>query len=179
MPSIETDRLLLRMICEDDLDHLAAMFADPDVVKYVGDGQPAGRDEAARALHSIIKRWETDNFGRWAVEQKQTREFVGFGGLRSLFGTPEVVYHLAKTHWGKGYATEVGHAALRFGFEERGQDRIVAITKPPNVASINVMEKLGMRFEKYTRYYELDVVQYEITRAEFVPTEGTFKVRPE
>lgn len=176
MPSIETERLLLRMIHADDLDHLAALLSDPDVVKYVGDGKPSGRDEAERALESIIRHWHTHGFGRWAVIEKHTGEFIGFGGLRSLFGTPEVVYHLAKAHWGHGYATEVAQAALRFGFEVRGYDRIVAITKPPNTASIHVMDKLGMRFEKNARYYEIDVVQYEIARDQFSPGKGQFKV---
>ncbi|HEV2904274.1 MAG TPA: GNAT family N-acetyltransferase, partial [Pyrinomonadaceae bacterium] len=153
MPSIETDRLLLRMIRADDLDHLASLLSDPDVVKYVGDGRPAGREEAARALESIIKHWETHGFGRWAVVVKSSGEFIGFGGLRSLFGTPEIVYHFAKAYWGKGYASEMARAALRFGFEERGFDRIVAITKPQNAASIQVMDKVGLRFEKHARYY--------------------------
>ena len=178
MPSVETERLLLRMIREDDLDYLAALFADPDVVKYVGDGQPAGRDEAERALHSIIKGWETHDFGRWAVVGKQSGEFIGFGGLRSLFGTPEVVYHLAKAHWGKGYATEMAQAALRFGFEKCGHDRIVAIAKPVNAASIRVMDKLGMRFKRNARYYEIDVVEYEITPNEFTPDDSHFQVLP-
>ena len=179
MPSIETDRLLLRMIRAEDLDHLASLLSDPDVVKYVGDGQPTGREEAARALESIIKHWKTHGFGRWAVVEKSSGEFIGFGGLRSLFGTPEVVYHLAKAHWGKGYASEMARATLRFGFEERGFDRIVAITKPQNAASINVMGKVGLRFEKYARYYDMDVVQYEIKREEFTPDEGHFNVLPD
>lgn len=179
MPSIETDRLLLRMIRPDDLDHLAALLSDPDVVKYVGNGRPAGRDEAERALESIIRHWQAHGFGRWAVVDKRTGEFIGFGGLRSLFGTPEVVYHLAKAHWRKGYATELARAALRFGFEERGFERIVAITKPPNAASIHVMNKLGMRFEKNARYYDLDVVQYQITRDEFTAGQGAYKVIPD
>jgi RimJ/RimL family protein N-acetyltransferase len=179
MPSIETDRLLLRMIRADDLDHLAALLSDPDVVKYVGDGQPSGREEAVRALESIIRHWERHGFGRWAVVDKSSGKFIGFGGLRSLFGTPEVVYHLAKAHWGKGYASEMARATLRFGFEERGFDRIVAITKPQNAASIHVMDKVGLRFEKHARYYDIDVVQYEIKREEFTPDEGQFNVLPD
>jgi RimJ/RimL family protein N-acetyltransferase len=179
MPSIETDRLLLRMIRADDLDQLALLLSDPDVVKYVGDGQPSGREEAARALESISKHWETHGFGRWAVVDKSSGEFIGFGGLRSLFGTPEVVYHFAKAYWGKGYASEMARAVLRFGFEERGFDRIVAITKPQNAASIRVMDKVGLRFEKHARYYDIDVVQYEIKREEFTPGDGAFKVLPD
>jgi RimJ/RimL family protein N-acetyltransferase len=179
MARIETERLLLRISRPDDLDDLARLFSDPDVLRYVGDGKPTTREEADRTLQSIIKHWQTHGFGRWAAFDKRSEKFVGFGGLRSLFGTPEVVYHLAKANWGKGLATELGRAALRFGFEDRGFDRIVAIAKPENVASIHVMNKLGMRFEKNATYYDLDVIQYEIHREDFKPDHSTFKILPD
>jgi ribosomal-protein-alanine N-acetyltransferase len=167
MPSIETERLRLRIVCRNDLDDLAGLFADPDVVKYIGDGKPSSRAEAAKAVDSMTAHWQNHGFGRWIAINKTNGAFIGFGGLRSLFGTPEVVYHLTKKNWGQGFATELARAALRFGFEDRGFDRIVAITKPPNLASIRVMEKLGMQFEKHAQYYDLDVVQYTIERAAF------------
>jgi len=167
MPEIETERLLLRMFCPEDLDELATLFRDPEVMRYVGEGQPVNREEADKALRSIIRHWQTHGFGRWAAVNRETREFVGFGGLRSLFGTPEVVYHLATAHWGKGLATELARASLRFGFEDRKFERIVAIAKPLNAASIHVMEKLGMSYEKHASYYGIDVVQYGISREEF------------
>jgi ribosomal-protein-alanine N-acetyltransferase len=179
MARIETERLLLRMFRPDDLDDLAALFADPDVVRYVGNGKPSDRDEAKRALESILKHWQTHGFGRWVAVDRQTLKFVGFGGLRSLFGMPEMVYHLTKENWGKGYATELGNAALRFGFEDRGFERIVAIAKPQNAASIRVMEKLGMTFEKNATYYGLDVVQYFINRDEFSPGDSAYTVMPD
>src|SRR5438874_1015780 len=179
MASIETERLLLRKFRPEDLDDLAALFADPDVVRYVGSGQPASRAEAERALQSTLHHWQEHRFGRWAVCDRQTHAFVGFGGLRSLFGTPEVVYHLAKAHWGKGLATELAHAALRFGFDDRGFDRIVAVAKAENVASIRVMKKLGMHFEKNAQYYDIDVVQYEIARDEFKRDESHFVILPD
>ena len=163
----ETERLRLRMLRDSDLDDLAALFADPDVMRYVENGQPTDRAEAEKALASIIAHWEREGFGRWAIEDRQTNEFVGYGGLRSLFGTPEVVYHLAKRHWGKGLATEMARASLDFGFNVKGFDRIVAIAKPGNTASVHVMEKIGMHFEKRTSYYDIEVVQYEIGRDEF------------
>ena len=166
-PVIETQRLVLRMFRWDDLDDLSALFADPDVMRYVADGKPAGREIAEKAITSIFEHWRKYGFGRWAVADKQSGEFVGYGGLRSLYDQPEVVYHFAKAHWGKGFATELARASLKFGFAERGFARIVAIAKPPNAASIHVMEKIGMRFEKLTSYYDIEVVQYEITAAEF------------
>jgi len=163
---IETDRLLLKVPQQSDLDNLAALFADAEVMRYVGNGQPVDRTEAEKALVSIIARWNRHGFGRWIVEEKASGEFVGYGGLRSLFGTPEVVYHLAKRHWGKGFASEMARAFLQFGFNERRFTRIVAIAKPGNAASIHVMEKLGMRFEMQTNYYGMVVVQYAITAEE-------------
>jgi ribosomal-protein-alanine N-acetyltransferase len=165
------------MFSPEDLDELARLFREPQVMKYVGDGQPVSWEEAERALNSIIKHWQTHGFGRWAAVDKRTREFVGFGGLRSLFGTPEVVYHLAPAHWGKGLATELARASLRFGFEDRGFDRIVAITKPLNAGSIHVMEKLGMHYEIHSNYYDIDVVQYGIAREEFEPGEAEYVLK--
>ena len=169
----------MRIICGDDLDDLANLFADPDVVKYVGDGKPASREEASKTVDSIIAHWQKHSFGRWIARDKVDGAFVGFGGLRSLFGTPEVVYHLAKDHWGKGLATELARAALRFGFEDRGFDHIVAIAKPANVASIRVMAKLGMQFEKHACYYEIDVAQYGISRDAFRWNGSTYSLLPD
>ena len=169
-PLIETDRLRLRLFQPQDLDELASMFSDPEVMRYVADGKPAGRDVAEKALTSVIDHWRRLGFGRWAAEDKETRQFVGFGGLRSLFGMPEVVYHFAPAHWGKGLATELARASLRYGFEEHRFEKIVAIAKPENAASIRVMEKVGMHYEMNTSYYDIDVVQYTLAREEYKPT---------
>jgi len=179
MPEIETERLLLRMFRPDDLDNLAGLFSDPEVMRYVAEGDTVNREETDKALHSMIKHWETHGFGRWAAVDRLTHEFVGFGGLRSLLGTPEVVYHFAPAHWGKGLATELARASLRFGFEERSFDRIVAIAKPQNVASIHVMEKLGMHYQMHASYYNIEVIQYEIRREEFQPANSAYRLRSE
>jgi ribosomal-protein-alanine N-acetyltransferase len=154
----------------DDLDNLYSnVFSDSEIFKYVGNGQPATREETESALISIIAHWQKHGFGRWAAIEKASNRLIGFGGLRSLFGTPELVYHFAKPHWGKGLGTELASAALKYGFDAHGFARIVAIAKPANAASMHVMKKVGMRFEKLARYYEIDVVQYEILRHEFDP----------
>jgi ribosomal-protein-alanine N-acetyltransferase len=168
-PLIETARLRLRMFRPEDLDSLAVMFSDPLVMRYVADGKPAGRDVADKALTSVIAHWQREGFGRWAAEDKDTNQFLGFGGLRSLFGLPEVVYHFSPPNWGKGLATELARASLRYGFEEHRFERIVAVAKPENAASIHVMEKLGMRYEMHTSYYDIDVVQYTIARDDYQP----------
>jgi len=155
------------MFGPDDLDDLTSLFLDPDVTRYVGNGQPGTREDAKRALKSIADHWQKHGFGRWAVVDKNTQNFLGIGGLRSLFGTPEVVYHFPRAYWGKGLATELARASLRYGFQEHAFDRILAIAKPQNLASIHVMEKIGMRYDKHTTYYDIDVIQYSILREEF------------
>jgi ribosomal-protein-alanine N-acetyltransferase len=176
MPSVETARLSLRQFRPDDLDVFAALLSDKDVVRYVGNGLPVTREEAENALHSIIRHWNEHRFGRWAVIDKESGRFVGYGGLRSLLGTPEVVYHLAKEYWGRGLATELANASLRFGFDEHPFERIVAIAKPENLASVHVMEKAGMQYDQHTNYYDIDVIQYQILRHEFQSQIGPYQV---
>lgn len=171
MPTVETTRLYLRMFTPDDLDDLYGILSDPDVMRYVAQGKPVSREETESALHSVIRHWERHSFGRWAVIDKASRKFIGYGGLRMLIDTPEVVYHLAKAYWGRGVATEMAQASLRYGFNEHGFDRIVAIAKPENKASIHVMEKIGMRYEMHAVYFDVDVVQYSISRQDFDKTQ--------
>lgn len=179
MPSVETARLHLREFRPDDLDHLAVLLADADVIRYVGNGLPISRQESENALLSIIRHWEQHGFGRWALIDKETQTFVGYGGLRSLMGMAEVVYHLAKAYWGRGLATELVRASLRFGFTEHQFERIVAVAKPENAASIHVMEKIGMQYEMHTAYYNIDVIQYQISRDQFQPDGAPYHLRRE
>jgi RimJ/RimL family protein N-acetyltransferase len=167
MDVIETARLHLRQFTPGDLDDLYPIFSDVDVVKYMKTGLPVSRAETESALMSIINHWEQHGFGRWAVDDKETGKLIGYGGLRNLDGTPELVYLLAKPYWGMGLATEVANACLKWGFEERNFERIVAVTKPDHAASRRVMEKIGMVYERDATYHDIDVVLYAISRPTF------------
>lgn len=171
MPEIETDRLLLRQFTPDDLDALALLFADPDVVRYLGSGLPVAREETETALLSIIAHWQRHGFGRWAVVHKATRELIGYGGLRSFHGEAELVYLLGKTYWGRGLATEMAHACLKFGFEERGFGRVIAMAKTANVRSHRVLAKTGMLFERAANVYGMDVLCYSLSRSVYLSTQ--------
>jgi ribosomal-protein-alanine N-acetyltransferase len=177
MREIETNRLLLRMFAPDDLEDLSRIFSDPDVVRHLGTGLPVRRDETEQALLSIIKHWERHGFGRWAAVFKPTGKLIGYGGLRLFQETPELVYLLAKPYWGIGLATELAHAALRYGFEEQQFERIIAMAKIANVASQRVMEKIGMYFEKTATIFEMEVACYSKPRdahlAETNPTQDS------
>lgn len=177
MPELETARLLLRMFTLDDLDVLARIFADPDVIKYIGTGQPASRQETENALNSFIRHWREHGFGRWAVVEKEHGKLVGYGGLRSLFGTPEVTYLLATACWGRGLGTEVARACLRYGFSALASQRIVALTKIENIVSQRVLQKVGMKYEKKAHYFGMQVMCYRILREEYQPDESPYALK--
>lgn len=167
--AIETQRLILRPFASHDLDAFASMNADADVVRYIGDGKPQTRAQTQTRLNAILDHWEQHGFGLCAVVDKATRDFAGFCGLQYLDNTSEIEvgYRLAKRFWGMGLASEAARASLRYGFEELGLDRIVAVVHPENVASQSVLEKVGLRYVKDARFYNSDVEYYAITREEF------------
>jgi ribosomal-protein-alanine N-acetyltransferase len=151
------------MFTPDDLDDLARIFEKPGVMKYLGlDCQPLQREETEIALTSIIKNWELNNFGRWAVISKESGDLIGCAGFRSYEGLAELFYLLDEPYWGKGLATEIAHACLQFGFNERHFNKIVAFIRPENFASLKVLEKIGMRFVQEITIFGVFAVQYEI-----------------
>ncbi len=103
--------------------------------------------------------------------RKEADQLIGFCGLRFIDETPEIeiLYGLWPEFWRKGFATEAARAVLRYGFEVCGLDRIVAGADPPNSASLRVMERLGMKFDRQDRRNELEVIYYALTREEAAP----------
>ena len=148
VPTLATQRLLLRRWRDDDRVPFAAMNADPQVMEHFP--APLTRDESDALVDRIEARLEADGFGLWATERVADGAFLGFVGLaRHDFPahfTPcvEVGWRLAVDAWGQGYATEGAQAALAHGFEVVGLDEIVSLTVPTNLRSIRVMERLGM-----------------------------------
>lgn len=158
---LQTRRTVLRMFTPDDLDALAAIFGNPNVMKYLGlDCQPIPRDETEIALQSMIKHWKERNFGRWAVIGKENKKLIGCAGFRSFEDVGELFYLLDEPYWGKGLATEIAEECLRFGFEERGFERIIAIVRPENAVSRKVLDKINMRFDKEITVFGIEALQY-------------------
>jgi RimJ/RimL family protein N-acetyltransferase len=176
LPSIETRRLILRPFVPDDLDRLAVILSDPDVMRYLPGGSPRTREQTENTFKFTIAHWEQRGFGWWAVVNKANQELIGWCGLKLVetTGETEVLYMLARQHWGKGYATEAATASLRYGFEELGLDRIIAVAVPANIASRRVMEKMGMQYQGIAFYYNSDLACYAISREAFQPGEAIY-----
>lgn len=145
IPTLDTPRLRLRAFSEADFPAYRALVADPDVMRFLGDGRPLGEIDAWRQLATIVGHWALRGFGLWAVEERATGRFVGRVGLQEPGGWPgfEVAYTIAPALWGRGYAREAAGAALRHAQQVLGRTDIISIIRPDNLASVRVATALG------------------------------------
>lgn len=178
-PEIETARLRLRPLGLEDLSAIHRIWVDPEVRRYLWDDERISEERAESGIAASIESFESCGFGLWAVLHKEDGELIGFCGLRSLEDTPEIelLYGISPSYWEVGLATEAARAAIRYGFEEAGFDRILGITDTENVSSQRVLEKVGMRFEKHAIYEGRKETRYEISRKEFRPDEAPYTLR--
>lgn len=182
MPEIETARLQLRQYTLDDLDNLARILSNPEVMKYSPRGaipKDKVKQVTQEILELFITHWEQHGFGVWAVICKHTNQLIGHCGLNFLPNSPEVevLYRFNQLYWNQGIATEATKASLRYGFEEVKLDYIVAITAPEHLASRRVMEKAGLKYEKDAYFYDLDVVYYSLSQEAWQPDNSLYILR--
>jgi ribosomal-protein-alanine N-acetyltransferase len=164
---LETDRLLLRTWTREDVADVLRVYSDPEVTRFLGTGAPDQTQEDARKrLERQIARQEKYGHTMWATIEKATGQLVGSCGLIPLedTGEIEVGYHLGRWVWGRGYATEGARACLDHGFHRLGLDRIVAVVVPANLASVRVLEKIGMIYQGLAHHYNREVKKYALTR---------------
>ncbi|HEY6396065.1 MAG TPA: GNAT family N-acetyltransferase [Solirubrobacteraceae bacterium] len=168
IPELRTERLLMRAWRESDLDDYAAMAADPAVMRYIGQGKPADRADAWRAMALFVGHWALRGFGLWAVERQESGSFIGRVGLWQPEGWPglEVGWALARSHWGHGYATEAGRASIQFAWDVVGVDEVISLIEPENSASQRVAERLGMHVRERHSLAATEVLVYQRSRAQ-------------
>ena len=177
---IETARLRLRPFAPADLDDLHRLFTAPGVRRYLLDDQVMPREWVAEEIASSAERFATNGGGLWSLFPKGEEKLIGACGYRFFHDPPELqlLYALAPTHWGTGLATEAARAMIRYGFEQLGLDRIVAATDPPNAASVRVMERCGLTYDKRATAGGLDTIFYSLGRGDFRPDDAPYAVRP-
>jgi ribosomal-protein-alanine N-acetyltransferase len=159
-----TERLRLRPATLDDLDAWLALSRDAEEV-WFGEARSNLDDARARLLWHMARQ-EEHGFSSWAVELRASGQVIGAAGLGYLADSEEIEvgYRVLKEHWGNGYATEAASAAIGFGFDELGLERIVAVALPTNRASRRVMENCGMTFVGMTIHQGEPHVKYAIAR---------------
>lgn len=143
---IVTERLVIRGFTADDLAGLAALYADPEVMRYI----PYGVLDAPavdRVLAKYARVDEEHGFTVWAVVDRRTGRFLGDAGfgVYEPTGEPELGYSLARSAWGNGYASEAAAACIDAAFAHLEARRLVAIVDVENTASARVAERVGMQ----------------------------------
>jgi [ribosomal protein S5]-alanine N-acetyltransferase len=145
-PILTTPRLVLREMAMEDLDFVAAMLADPEVMRYYP--KCYSRDEARIWIERQLRRYERHGHGLWLVLDKTTGQPVGQVGLviQQLHGIEEkeVGYLIARAFWRRGFATEAARACRDYAFEVLDRARVLALIRPENLPSQGVARKLGM-----------------------------------
>ena len=168
VPVIETARLVLRAHRMDDFRDCAAMWAHPEVVRYIG-GRPFSAEEVWARLLRYVGHWQWMQFGYWAIEEKATGAFAGELGFAEfkreleppILGFPEIGWALAPHAHGRGYATEAIRAAVAWGDSHFGPVRTVCLIHPGNLRSIRVAEKCGYREFQRTTYRGQATIVFE------------------
>jgi len=162
MKVIETQRLRIRQWnLPGDEAAAAAMFCDPEVMRYIPVGV-RGPEDVPAILQRMNERAERDGFPLGAVVEKATERVIGESGLTYIPDTRdvEVAWFLARSEWGKGYASEAARAMLEFAFSERRLPRVYSLIDRENARSIAVANRLGMRFDRIVRAYRRDLMRY-------------------
>jgi [ribosomal protein S5]-alanine N-acetyltransferase len=149
---LQTERLIVRTWSPDDAEAGFRIWSDPEVMRYVGTGQPNATIEETQAwINRMSAHHELHGFGFWAVVEKKSSQLIGScgmgyqrdGGLPIEFG-----YTLARSQWGRGFATEAAAACLRYAFESLRLPELSASVDSRNVASQRVLEKIGFAFQR-------------------------------
>lgn len=143
---LETERCLVRETTVEDVDDFYRIYSDPSITEYMEPLYADPEEERAYARDYIDQVYAFYHFGIWTVVEKISGEVIGRAGIcfREGFDDPELGFVIAADRQGRGLATEVCEAILRYGFQELGFERIHALVQPDNLASLRVCDKLGM-----------------------------------
>jgi ribosomal-protein-alanine N-acetyltransferase len=145
IPSFETERLILRACCEEDLNGFADIYGDPEFMRFLRDGVPLDRVEVWRSLAWALGHWAIRGYGVFAVELKGKRALIGRVGLIFAEGwpSPELAWAIGRRWWGQGYAVEAAEKARSWADSSLNLPPLISLIRPENRPSIRVAEKLG------------------------------------
>lgn len=183
---LETERLILRQFSPNDANNLLELDSDIEVIRFVNiellKGEKPTVADYETIRNNILPRFrhyyqKYEGYGFWAVVEKSSKEFIGWFHFRPALDSQfninsgiyndneiELGYRLRQAAWRKGYATEGSRALILKGFSELGTQRVVASALAANIASIRVMEKVGLKLEQKYMLPEInqEAVKYSL-----------------
>ena len=146
---LETNRLILRELNIQDSENFYKLNLNPNVIKYTGNSAFKNVEESKIFLENY-QDYKLNGFGRWAVINKENNEFLGWCGLKydKDLDETDIGFRFFEENWNKGYATESAKACINYGFENLSLKTIIGRAMSDNIASIKVLEKIGLEFVK-------------------------------
>ena len=151
---LETDRLLLRKLSTADAEFILELLNEPSFLRFIGDKGVRTLDDAREyILQGPMASYERHGFGLFLTALKEGEVPIGMCGLlkRESLADVDIGFAFLPHFWAKGYALESASAVKAYGLDTLGLKRIVAITNPDNEASIRLLEKLGLTYERMIR----------------------------
>lgn len=175
---IETERLILRELRENDVDGILELDSDADVHKYLGNKPISTKEEALKNLQFTIGQYHKFGIARFACIEKSSGDFIGWSGLKFNTGEKEelnghrdfidIGYRFIPRYWRKGYGFESAVACLDFGFKEMNYKKICGCALADNIGSNKILSKIGLQFINdfifegdKANWYELKKQEYE------------------
>jgi RimJ/RimL family protein N-acetyltransferase len=143
-PTLDTERLHLRMLEQRDFEEYAAIHMDPDITRFTM-RREMNRMDCWRHLAMIVGHWHLRGFGMWGVFERASGRLAGRVGFHQPDGWLdfELGWTMGKASWGKGYATEAAKRCLDYARDEMKRDHLISLIDPENVASVRVAERIG------------------------------------
>jgi [ribosomal protein S5]-alanine N-acetyltransferase len=164
IPSLVTNRLILRPFSQEDATVLQLVLDDPDVWRYFPRTEVPTLSRTKTYIEGQLAHWEEYGYGHWAIITGD-KVLIGWCGLQFLPDTheTEVAYCLGRDFWGKGIATEAARASLDFGMIDLGIKEIVGLTHVENKASQHVLQKIGLKFVERKTYFGMECFRFRIS----------------
>lgn len=147
IPTLETERLILRAFREIDLDSYAKFRMDPVAARYIGRSESV--EDAWRSMTFKLGHWLVRGFGIWCVERKDTHQSIGYCGPYFPHGWPdqEIGWGIYPEHQRNGFATEAAVASLNYAYEKLGWKKAISLIANENAPSIALAKRLGAKYE--------------------------------
>jgi RimJ/RimL family protein N-acetyltransferase len=164
---METERLQFRCYTNDDFQFFASLWADSDVVQFIGKGVTRSTEEAHKSFQEWLLPGYREGRGLYLILHKETKQPIGHAGVvqQAVDGKKEfeIGYWVAKEYWGNGYATEAAAFFKQYASQQLGLKRLICLIQQQNERSISVALKLGMIHEKNTTFNTIPVNVYAWT----------------
>ncbi|NEP57601.1 MAG: GNAT family N-acetyltransferase [Symploca sp. SIO2G7] len=163
---IETRRLIVRDFQLEDWEQLAPILADPRVMQFSTTGVLSVSETQAK-IQSFIASYQNYGFGKWAIFCKESNQLIGYCGIAieqiDNKEEKEIGYRLDSKFWGQGLATEAAAAVIQYGFRQFQFPYILGVVECENKASVRVLEKLGMQYERETVFDGIKMDVYKVS----------------